>query len=161
MHSRRYTINVKGHVADLLLLWLTLTACGGSATAADTQVALTQFSADSGPQSELPPVWIISNGAQILGTLAAGGTSKGHFDPSPILPSIAHVDLVANTQEIVLNKPSSIRDFRATIRPWKADGRIIPLEDPSSRELAGQLDISSIRIKLNLSGEHLDQILSL
>src|SRR5437588_7193109 len=90
------------------LQWLTLTGCGSSITPAETRVAPTQVSALSSPQSALPPVWIISNGIQILGTLAAGGTTTGHFDPALMLPDIAQVGLAGNTEDTIVIKSSSI-----------------------------------------------------
>jgi hypothetical protein len=152
---------VKRQVAAVLLLWLILTACGSSTTPVDTQVGPTQVNADGGPQSDLPSAWIVSHATQILGTLAAGGTTKGHFDPAPKLPDLAQVGLIANSQAIIMIKSSSIQEFKATVRPWKADGTIVPLEDPSAREITGQLDKSTIRIWLNLSGEDMDQILNI
>jgi hypothetical protein len=83
----------------------------------------------------LPKVQLILWNKQFSGTLAAGGTSHGHFDPPPVLADITTATLPAEGKVVIAIESIALQNLRVTVRPWNRDGTIIPLVDSWAREL--------------------------
>ena len=86
-----------------------------------------------------PPVWLIVGDKAVIGTLAAGGTSRGHRDPAYALPDLPTSSLPADAQAVIVVGSQSFTSFKATLRPWSEDGRIVPLDDDTARELKAEV----------------------
>jgi hypothetical protein len=110
----------------------------------------------------LPSAWIIIGDQRTLGTLAAGGTSQGHFDAAPILPDIKTAVLPATAKIVIAIDSNSALNITVTVRLWNRDGTIIPLLDGSARKL--QIESQGVgsvtRITLEALANGADQLLN-
>ena len=109
-----------------------------------------------------PPVWIIVGDQAVLASLAAGGTSSAHGDPAPVIPNIATVALPTEARAIILVASESFTEFKATVRPWREDGWIVPLFDDTARELNAEIQRQGNLTVFTLepTGEAGDQLLN-
>jgi hypothetical protein len=87
----------------------------------------------------LPPVWLIVGDQAIPPSLAAGGTSREHGDPAYAIPNLPTASLPADARAVIVVGSESVKSFKATVRPWSEDGRIVPLDDETARELKAEV----------------------
>ena len=118
-----------------IMVVLLAAACGQSVTSTNTPTIK-----DTTPEiiqvgHDLPRVWLIIDNRQLEGTLAAGGSTQGHFDPALTLPNIKTANWPADARPVIAIDSSSVQALTVTVRPWTRDGRIIPLADSSVRQL--------------------------
>jgi len=109
-----------------------------------------------------PPVWLIAGDKAVIGTLAAGGTSRGHADPAYALPDLPIASLLADAPAVIVVGSESVKSFKATVRPWSEDGRIVPLYDDTARELKAEVqrEENLTVFTLESTGDAGDQLLN-
>jgi len=113
-------------------------------------------------QDAPPLVWLIVGDKAVIGTLAAGGTSRGHGDPAYALPDLPAASLPADARAVIVVGSESFKSFKATVRPWSEDGRIVPLYDNAARELKAEVqrEGSLTVFTLEPTGDASDQLLN-
>src|SRR5258706_5709074 len=117
------------------LLVFAAVACGQSTASTNTPITATTTPGISSDDIRLPAAWLFIGDQQVAGTLAAGGTPQGHFDPALALPDLKTAILPPAAPVIIAIESDLIQNITATVRPWIPDGTIIPLVDPSARRL--------------------------
>ncbi|HKZ83513.1 MAG TPA: hypothetical protein VJ793_07630 [Anaerolineae bacterium] len=112
--------------------------------------------------SQPPPAWLIVGDKAITGTLAAGGTSRVHGDPAYALPDLPTAILPADARAVIVVGSQSFKSFKATVRPWSEDGRIVPLLDDTARELKAEVQREGNLTVFTLepTGDASDQLLN-
>ena len=112
--------------------------------------------------SQPPPAWLIVGDQAVIGTLAAGGTSRVHGDPAYAIPGLPTASLPADARAVIVVGSESFKSFKATVRPWSEDGRIVPLYDDTARELKAEVQREGNLTVFTLepTGDASDQLLN-
>jgi len=110
-----------------------------------------------------PPAWLIDDTDAILGTLAAGGSSRGHGDPAPIIPKIGHARIRSAQPLVIIVKAESLVQAEATLRPWRMDNTITPLIDSTAHNLTVRMHQEGLFTVLTIDPIHVigDQLLNI
>src|SRR5260370_33478384 len=107
-------------VAFIMVLFAV--ACGQPLASPPTPLASTTPPGISQDDVRLPTAWLVIGGEKVPGTLAAGGTPQGHFDPARTLPGLKTAILPREAKVVIATESNLLQGFMATVRPWASDG---------------------------------------
>src|SRR5216683_5337064 len=93
-------------------------ACGQPLASPPTPLASTTPPGISQDDVRLPTAWLVIGGEKVPGTLAAGGTPQGHFDPARTLPGLKTAILPREAKVVIAIESNLLQGFMATVRPW-------------------------------------------